>query len=107
MFGFQIYQSPKVKIWGGPHVVTGIYVGDRDDSAVDEDAVLFEFGAGGIFGVNYHSGQRLTISTVVGVTFSGYAGYVENFTDEDDITGDSHTVFFNLSFLVRSGPDAS
>ena len=43
--GFRLFHAESVKLWMGPHLRTGFFLGDQtDDSAVDTG--LFEFGSG-------------------------------------------------------------
>jgi hypothetical protein len=97
-FGFQIFRSADVRLWAGPHVVTGFYGGALKELDF-VDVALVEFGAGGSFGADFAAGERLSFSIVTGFTFSGFGGKIEFFTGDDDLRGNGGSAFVNLSLI--------
>ena len=103
-FGFGVLRTENVRLWVGPRVRVAIYGGDfNDDSNVD--VALVEFGVGGVFGGNFGVGRTVALGFETGFMISGYAGIIDDGSEEPDFTGEGTSVFLNGVVLFRLGND--
>jgi len=106
-FGFGVLRSEKVRLWLGPRVRVGFYVGDTDDfsTSQDDDVAVAEFGVGGAFGANFHVGPTVSLGLETGFMISGYAGEIETRAGNWDIEGSTASLFLNGVVLFRLSGD--
>ena len=100
-FGFKLYRSETVRLWLGPQVRAGFHFGELEGMFAN-DAFVFEFGVGGVFGANFNVNDTFTVGLEAGHRWIGYAGFIEwDDGSETDITGGEGSTFGAVVFLFR------
>jgi len=100
-FGFGVLRTEKVRLWIGPRVRVGFYVGDVEE----DDVTAAEFGIGGALGANFHVSPTVSLGVETGFMYSGYAGEVETDFGDFDIEGTTGSLFLNGVVLFRLSGD--
>lgn len=96
IFGFAIVQKETFRWWAGPLVRIGFYSGEIDE--VDIDVDYFEFGLGGVTGLNFKAGNVI-LAPSFGFRISGFAGEGESHSYSEDIEGNATTAFVNFAIM--------
>ncbi|MCI5222289.1 MAG: hypothetical protein D3924_06345 [Candidatus Electrothrix sp. AR4] len=110
VFGFAFVQRQDFRWWAGPLVHIGINSGDRnthDDAGIPykDEYEFFQFGFGGITGVNFKVGDHVTLAPSIGFRFFAVSGtgtltnLNTNVEYEEDLLGGSTSCFVNLAVL--------
>lgn len=112
VFAFAIMNKPNLRWWAGPLVRFGFYSGETDPyydlgDRYETEADLFEFGIGGVTGLNIPVGKskKLILAPSAGVRFIGIGG--EGTTTNldtgtsisDDLSGGVTMGFVNFALL--------
>ncbi len=101
-FAFGGNPSEKVRLWGGPQVLIGIYAGETDKEYLG-DEISFTgaaFGLGLAGGANVGVGNGKTIlTTTIGVRALGFSGESEWYNQDEDLSGNATEFFISVGIL--------
>lgn len=109
IFGFAFIRNDNFRWWGGPLVRVGYHSGDigtvrgRDNTSVEVDFELAEFGVGGVTGLNFKAG-KVILAPSIGFRYSGYVGEGTTTVQglgayEEDFTAYTANAFANFAVL--------
>lgn len=97
-FGFGVFRTPMVRIWLGPELKISYGTGDVEDL----DYSVISMGVGGVLGLNFNIGERITLGVKSGYLLEYTAGYGEDDNgDSVDHTGQDDFFYVNFAIMYR------
>ena len=99
-FGFGIVRNNKLRFWLGPELRISL----SGDSKDNYDMALFGVGLGPAVGINFHTGENVSLGLKGGFMFMSYSGGGNDtsvFDNNIDYSVDENFLFFNFAVLFR------
>jgi hypothetical protein len=107
--GFGIHRDPRFRVWVGPSV--RLMIDDYYNDGHDLDLLDSNIGGGLQAGVNFHTGDLVSVSMALGYTYMYVSGTVDGegvgpaYAGGDQFNGTEHLVTVGISILFRSPGD--
>ena len=101
-FAFGGNPSEKIRLWGGPQILIGLYAGETDKEYLGDEIsfVGAAFGLGVAGGANFGVGSGKTIlTTTIGVRAIGFSGKSEWYNQDEDLNGNTTELFLSVGIL--------
>ncbi len=101
-FAFGGNPSEKIRLWGGPQILVGLYGGETDKEYLGDEISFIgaAFGLGLAGGANFGVGSGETIlTTTIGVRALGFSGKSEWHNQDEDLSGNATEVFLSVGIL--------
>ncbi len=101
-FAFGGNPSEKIRLWGGPQILIGLYGGETDKEYIGDEISFFgaAFGLGVAGGANFGFRNGKTfLTTTIGVRALGFSGESEWHGQDEDLDGNATEFFLSIGIL--------
>lgn len=102
IFAFGGNPSEKIRLWGGPQILVGLYGGETDKEYLGDEISFIgaAFGLGLAGGANFGVGSgEIILTTTIGMRALGFSGKSEWYNQDEDLSGNATEVFLSVGIL--------